>query len=469
MRWMLGALVLGGCAGGDEGTDTGTTPGTLAPPSTWDFAGRNGEASSVSYSGQSLRHLLISDLEGWMGSLTARLDQGTWFPVAGEVEAGLEFYFVFDSSTSGALPHGYAADPPPLQQTYDDVATDKDLVGKLAGNDPVGQHRDWSVDFVGWDEPGVTTPESLLRSWFAEIDAAAVARAAGTVPLGADGAPVAAVTLTADGRDLSELTQKLLLGAVAYSQGTDDYLDDDTPGSGLLSSNAVTDEPYTELEHAWDEGFGYFGAPRDQAAWSVATLAEAGAADTWTPDGALDLTGEVAWGHARYAGKRDAGAVAPTDFSGEAWDAFLAGRTLIASVDGELDDAQLDELRGHRDRAVAAWEGALVASAVHYANDLLQDLSKVGTDDYRFADQAQHWSELKGFALALQFNPRSCVDADDQDELHGLIGIRPVLPDAGAAALADHREDLVRVKQLLADACGVDPSNLGDDDGLGGW
>ena len=40
-------------------------------------------------------------------------------------------------------------------------------------------------------------------------------------------APIASVTVTETGLDLRQLIQKFLLMAVPFSQGTDDYLDDD--------------------------------------------------------------------------------------------------------------------------------------------------------------------------------------------------------------------------------------------------
>ena len=54
--------------------------------------------------------------------------------------------------------------------------------------------------------------------------------------------------------------KKFLLGAVAFSQGADDYLDDDVAGKGLLVFGYIPAEgkKYSALEHAWDEGFGYF-------------------------------------------------------------------------------------------------------------------------------------------------------------------------------------------------------------------
>jgi hypothetical protein len=130
---------------------------------------------------------------------------------------------------------------------------------------------------------------------------------------------------------------------VFFSQGTDDYLDSDVDGKGLLSSNAqvVKDgvaKPYSALGHAWDEGFGYFGAARDyndytdtQAAGKgeVGTPRAKGYHDT-NGDGKIDLKSEYNFGHSRNCAKRDRGSAggATTDFSKDVMDAFLAGRTL---------------------------------------------------------------------------------------------------------------------------------------------
>ena len=49
--------------------------------------------------------------------------------------------------------------------------------------------------------------------------------------------------------------------------------------------------------------------------------------------------------------------------------------------------------------------------------------------DYDFYGHAKHWSELKGFALSLQFNPRSPLTSDQFIQLHATIGEKPVLPE----------------------------------------
>jgi len=242
-------LTLAACAAPTDDVDDVDDVDTDALPATYDFPSRFTDGSSVSYTGQAFRHLLIDDLKAHLGGMTARLDGG-WFPTSGEVTAELDFYLVFDSATAGTVPIGLSTTPAPLQATYDDVATGKKLLDKLAGNDPIGQHEDWATDLVGWTEPGVTTPESLVRRWFGQLDAAAVAWSNGVRAEDPDGAPVTAVYLTADGIDLQQLLQKFLIGAIAFSQGTDDYLDDDLDGKGLLSDNTAPESEgaaYTAL------------------------------------------------------------------------------------------------------------------------------------------------------------------------------------------------------------------------------
>ena len=466
-----GAGAEGGAGGMGEGGMGGAPAGD-----TYAFESRfvDGE-SSVSYSGQTFRHVLIADMASYIGSLTGAIDSGDLVPVDGDIRAGLNFYFMFDGDVGGTLEHSRHTTPAATQTTYNDVASGKDLIGKVAGMDPVGQHADWRTAFVGWSIEGAEdalAPADLVNEWFTAVDALVVARAAGEIPMDPNGLPIAQAFVGADGRDYQQLIQKFLLGAIAFSQGADDYLDDTDAGKGLLASNAMAEEgqPYSALEHAWDEGFGYFGAAQDYAAYTDDELASAGGREAWQGlhdsdgDGTIDLIREVNWGASVNAAKRDRGAVEATDFSGQAFEAFRAGRALIASVDGELDAAQMDTLKGHRDAAIDAWEKAIAATVVHYINDVLQDMAST---EYVFLDHAKHWSELKGFALSLQFNPRSSVSDADFKTLHDLIGVAPALP--GQPAFDTYAADLIAARAILATSCGFAPANLGDDNGEGGW
>lgn len=488
----LSLLFLLACSGGTD-DDTGTTDGGTSDGGTADGGTTDGGTgdgggtwtvtdaydfesafqpgvSSVAYDGQIMRHLLIDDLKSHLDGITARIDAGSFFPAEGDVKAELLFYFEFDSDTSGMVAPLESTDPAPLQTTYLEVSSGKDLKGKLAGNDSVTDHKDWSTQFVGWPQSGVTSPESLVLAWIDQIDAAAVARANGDIPLDPTGAPIGSIALTADGLDLAQLLEKFLRGGIAFSQGTDDYLDDDVKGKGLLSDHTVADgdNPWTPLEHQWDEGFGYFGAARTYGGWSDDLIADPGYADI-DSDGAIDLLTELCWGHSANAAKRDLGASdsAPLDLTAQAWSGFYEGRALLSSTAGTaLTEAQMDELKGYRNQAEQAWELAIATTVVHYINDTLRDMGAIGTDDYSYADHAKHWSEAKGFALALQFNPRSPLSDADFTLLHELLGTAPVL--SGESALDAYANDLRSARSLLGAAYDIDASNLGDDDGNNG-
>jgi hypothetical protein len=187
-------------------------------------------------------------------------------------------------------------------------------------------------------------------------------------------------------------------------------------------------------------------------------------------DGLVDILREVHFGHAGNAAKRDLGALDPTTFTEDAWDGLYEGRALLARTAGRaLTEDEAAELRGWRDLALSGWEAAIAASVVHYINDTIRDTRAVGAEGYSFADHAKHWSEMKGFALSLQFNRLSPLTKPEHEELHALLDIRP----ATAAHTPEEREayvgDLLAARDLLAAAYGFDAANLGDDNGENGW
>jgi len=439
-------------ADADTDTDTDTDP----LPDGYAFASRDGSgANSVSYSGQIFRHVLIHDLSAYLDGLTDDLNGGR-FPAAGDIERDLNFYLEFDSTTGGTLPHLVSTDLPALQATYDDISSGKNLVEKLAGNDAVGQHEDWSTAFVGFSGPPMS-PEALVRSWFAEIDAQAVAWSNGNYPRDPQGNPVGAVYVTADGRDLKQLAVKTLRGGIAFSQATDDYLDDDEPGKGLLADHTALEDgkSYTALEHAWDEGFGYFGAARAYDMWSLAERSDGQLDDDG--DGMIDLLHEVSWHASVNAGKRDDGSTTGTAFGDDAFGALYDGRALLASLATTPSASELATLQSHRDVAVLAWEKAIAATVVHYINDTVADMDLLGDPAYSFDDHAKHWSELKAFALHFQFNPRSPMSEADFASLHALLGDAPVVTPG--AAFDAYRVDLLAARDLIEATYGFDEAD----------
>jgi hypothetical protein len=417
--------------------------------------------STVSYSGQTFRHLLMADLDDYLDGLTASLESGDLEP--GDVTADVSFYLEFDSSLAGDLPHGFESSLPLDQLTYDDLASGKYLTEKLAGNDSVTDYRDWTTELVGW--PGVTGAEALVQTWVGRIDAQASTwnAAPTTAP---DGSRAPSAVITPEGQDLKVLLRTFLLGGIAYAQATDDYLDDDTDGKGLLADHAAPAEgkAYTELEHAWDEAFGYFGAAVTAGSWTAAEVAE-GVRDVDGSD-SLDLMTEVCWGDSATAASREASAVAPDALFTEVWAELHAGRALLAATDGPLSPDDLDALTTHRDQAVLAWERAIVATVIHALNGTLAQNQAIGTADYDFALHAEHFSRMKGHALSLQFNPRSQLSEAEFTQLMQLMDIAPALETSSAGA---YTVQLREARVLLGETYGFAAANLGDDDGQNGW
>lgn len=470
--------------GSDTTTPSDTTgdtdlPDDLVVPETYTFESAfQPGVSSVAYDGQIARQVLIADLNATIGGLTNQIDTGVFMPaVDGEVVALLDFYFRFDSAAYGDEPIRLSTTPPTLQTTWNDISSNKDLVGKLAGNDASTDHKDWSTEFGGWSDASlaqyggsIDSPEGFVVALFETLEENAIAHANGETRQG-PGGEVLPVHLTETGLDLQQLTQKFLLGAINLSQGADDYLDDDIDGKGILADNSAPDgdTPFTSLEHAWDEGFGYFGAARHYNQLSDDVIASPGYSDA-NGDGAIDLLSEYNFGASTNAAKRDLGAEVPTDFTKDAMDAFLTGRAIITHAAGRaLTDEELTRLRAERDKALFAWEAAIAATIVHYINDVLDDMGDFGTDDYSFADHAKHWSEMKGFALGLQFNPHSPVSDADFAELHRLLRDAPVLATSDSNTIEQYKSDLRAARALIGDAYGFAAGNLGDDDGDNGW
>jgi hypothetical protein len=120
-------------------------------------------------------------------------------------------------------------------------------VGKIAGEDPKGQHKDWNTEFEGWGEKGSTTPAELVRTCFGMLADNAQTQLDGTVRKDPFDNDITNISLTDDGRDLRQLIQKFLTMSVSFSQGVDDYLDNDTEGKGLLSDHTDISETYLKL------------------------------------------------------------------------------------------------------------------------------------------------------------------------------------------------------------------------------
>jgi hypothetical protein len=434
----------------------------LDVPETYNFESRfiSGDESAL-YSGQIGRHVLIDGLNAVINSELSAAKAAGVSDQPGLLDE-LNAYFEDGTDAVGNENLALTTTPSTQQTTYNDVSTGKNLVGKLAGNDSVTDHKDWdNGDFEGWT---ADSPEALVREWLGMIATNAADSNSRMDPV--NGSETLADYHTEDGLDLKQLVQKFLLGALTFSQGTDDYLDDATENKGLLTDNFNQDEsnPFTDLEHQFDEGFGYFGAARDYLAYTDQEIAGKGGRAAFgegyydtDQNGQIDLDGEYNFGNSTNAAKRDLGSTTDTDFTKQAMDAFLTGRTIIREAgedgDGELTDLEMTALKATRDIAVSSWEKAVAATVVHYINDVLGDMDNADADlsTYSYLDHTKHWAELKAFALGLQFNPRSPLNEGTRFvDFHDLVAERPALP--GDTGFDAYREDLLEARALMQDA-----------------
>lgn len=450
-----------------------TTSDKIEVPTTYNFESKFMPGkSSIKYTGQTFRHLLISDLKTYIGGMTAKIDSEEFTPTEkNDVISALDTYFRFDSAASGTEDFLLTTTPATKHKIYDDISSGKNLFGKLAGNDKVTDHKDWTTEFKGWkdwkdkdkDNSGsITSPEGLIVTIFETLERQAIARVVDgpTIVIGEESLPV---YITKSGIDLLQLSHKLLLMGITFSQGTDDYLDDDIDGKGLLSPNTRdADKPYTKLERAWDEGFGYFGAARDYLAYDDIKISAKEFIDT-DADGAIDMRYEKNWGASINAAKRDKGSQTGTDFTQDIMDAFLKGRTLITNAGETLTDAEMTELKAYRDEIVMGWEKAIAATIIHYINDTTKLLDGFKSEAENVKKLAKFWSEMKGFSLGLQFNPRSPM-LTDFEAFHDLVGDAPPkgrdAPPKGRNTVKTYLDNLVKARDLLKKAYGFDTQDV---------
>lgn len=430
--------------------------------------------STVSYSGQIARHVLIKEIYNYIGSDKFVTDAQTLDKAGLQTELDKIYRVTSDDYASVWEDRllTVTTNPTAKQTSLLDISSShKNIVGKLAGNDSKGQHKDWTdgTSFKGWDGLTNNTPEGLVDELFDQLTDRALIAGGASTP---NGLEIDTIYVTADGVDLKQLIQKFLLGAVAFSQGADDYLDNDYEGKGLLTDNVnqLDGKTYTNLEHQWDEGFGYFGAARDYLNYTDTEIAgkvsdEDGRSD-WNgkhdtnADDLIDLKAEYNFGNSTNAAKRDRGATVATDLTKEAMDAFLAGRNLIATTHEAFTDEQAAELKGYAKTATIAWEKSISATVVHYINDLIADLDKL-KGEYSVSDfttMAKHFSEMKGFALNLQFNPESPMTSAQFAEVNTLLGNKPVI--VGEAEILEYQTQLLEARNILQAAYDFDADNV---------
>ena len=404
----------------EELEEVGSTLIEVPPAYVFDSRFVEGE-SSVAYSGQTVRNLLLQDLKILIDSL----GKDGAKPIA--VQDMLNLYAYDDALNLQSLTT--AGPLPVVEGHYSAISTGKSLDGKISGDIVIGYNRN---------------ADDLVREWFQVI---------ADNSQNPDKLGTPAVYTDDNGVDLTQMINKVLIGAVPYYQATGVYLNGLLERDNSEARNGT--DPYTSMEHGWDEAFGYFGAARDYFRYTDEQLA--GKTDDYTfdsnGDGSIDFKSEYNFGLSRNAGKRDKGG-SGVDFTREIFDAFLRGRTLITNQGTEVDIIQQRQL------AANGMEKVIAATIVHYVNDTLSDMSNLGTDAENRVNLNKHWAEMKGFTVALQYNPFKLIGDGQLRELHGIMGQAPSYDAPGTPAYDTTVRNYNRAKDVLQAAYGFSAANM---------
>ena len=418
----IGLLFTAGC-GNEEDTEEEAT--AIEVPIAYTFNSRFIEGkSSVSYSGQTVRNLLWQDLK----ILTDSVGKS-----GAKVVAVADLNKLYDHKDNYNLKSLTTAEAIPLvADSYTAISTGKNLKGKIS-KDPV----------VGYDKPA----DALIQEWFKII-------AENSKDSSKLGTP--AVYTDKNGADLSQMINKVLVGAVHYYQSTGVYLKAILEQDNAKQYKDDKTKAYTAMEHKWDEAFGYFGAARDYLRYSDAQLAGKTPAEfsfDSNGNGKIDFKSEYNFGLSRNAGKRDKGG-SGVDFTQDIFQAFLTGRATIAG------EGNINQVAAQREIASTGMEKVIAATIVHYINDTLGDMSKLGTADESKKNLNKHWSEMKGFTVALQYNPFKKVTDGNLNELHRIMGKGPSYAKPGSAEYKQAVANYKRAKTVLQTACGFSAENM---------
>ncbi len=380
------------------------------------------KTNSVSYSGQIARHVLHDSLKAMIGSMPAgpakRDKLMAYYQGKGAGRA------IVAPTDKGVFKF--------KQKTLDAISKGKNLAGKTDKRVVSGMPR------------GMTGAE-LVKFWLAK---------AAETDNGYD---------AANGYDYAQLVSKYVMGAVSYHQAVDNYLDeklapDNKPNSKPYKKGAY----YTGKEHAWDEAFGYFGAPAKTAQLSVDDIyniakRKGGAATVkkvdLNGDGMIDLKSEMVFGPAYYAAAFDRSAIKagrPTGYTQAIFSAYVEGRQIIAGAKGAaLSAGQISQLKSLAATIRTNWEKVLAEAVFKYAGSVLKDMVKIkaaldtGNDPKKlYRAYVKHWGELKGFSLALQSGKGDLGEV--ATKLNRLVGAGPLLLNASQVVDIDRNGNYMK-------------------------
>lgn len=430
----------------------------------YEFISRFVNESSVQHSGQTFRNVLISDLVDQLGIF----ERGTFNNAKGEAVEAIWSFIDFNDDNESTAQYAVNSQSEILTQaktkggnkqlweegyTYSDLATNTQLLNKLAGIDNPLHHG----ELLGWNLNTKSTPKDLLNYFIDEIAKMTSQRQSleVTLPNGKK-ETIRNAFVDAQGRDFRQLIQKFLLVSINFSQITADYLSyDQGTSKGILADNLkkVVGKKYTTLEHHWDEAFGYFGAAKDYLEYSLDDIVSGDSLDT-NGNKLISIANEKNFAFSVLAAKRDQ--TINSHFGENIFTDFVLGRKIITNMPVNYQS----ELKEVSQRIIFNIEKVIAASVIHYINKTLQTMADFKTTKYSFSNHGKYWSEMKGYALAMQFNPYSPMSKTDFIKLHALLRDQPTLFTHGEKDIKEYAENLTLAKKLLKEIYGFDSNSV---------
>lgn len=401
----------------EEVADNDSETTALETPAEFVFESRFEEhagESSVSYSGQVVRNLLVNDIKTQIGTDAGSGDATTLLSMMANDDPNR---MILTSTT-----------PSSMQTKYHDISSShlNDRLDAVSDYILPGYEMNAGDAISAWVTDAVTNGKT-----------------------------------NADGIRLDQMVQKTLWGAVAYWQGTSKYMSKIPNDDNTMSDDG---DPYTAMEHHWDESFGYFGAARDYNTGYSDDNARKTTQNDSNGDGSIDFKTEFNSGWGITAAKRDLvdGVSVDYDFTGTIMNAYLEGRTLI------YNQAPLDEILVQRDIILNTWEKVVAAVTIHYVNDVAADMaalypadSNAGPLSDLSADLNNHWGEMRGYANGLLYNDFKVISDSDLNTILTTMGTSPVYPEDGETVFYNYHEMLVTtVKSLLQNAYGFSDEHM---------
>ncbi len=191
------------------------------------------------------------------------------------------------------------------------------------------------------------------------------------------------ILVDANGRELTQLIEKGLMGTVMYNQIFNTYFSDARTGDDVENTDLKEDANYTEMEHHWDEAFGYWNPPLD-----------------FTSDWPEERESEDRfWSH--YSNVVD-----PLLSSNDRiMKGFIAGRTAIVNNDLVTKSEKRSEI-------ITALDEVAAATAVHYINSTLTALNE-GLIGEAFHTLSEAWA----FTNSLKYNPNRKLSLDQIEKI----------------------------------------------------